>query len=288
MMIWIAIILGLTQGLCEFLPVSSSGHLVLLHAIFGIEEGAMFFTVMLHLGTLIAVFAVYWRQIWEIICSVGQFLKLLFTGRFKELKAYMRTPIQKKIGLLIAATVITTLMAVIFKDFFTEAFKGAFLGIGFLFTSAVLLMMNSFKKHGSRRSALRIPGAIGVGFMQGIAILPGVSRSGSTIAGATFFGLKKQEAAEFSFLLSIPAILGSLILQVPDIVETGISNIEWTPVIIGMAAAAVSGYLAIKLMIRLVVKNSLNTFAIYTALLGILVLLDQFVFNRFFTNPFWS
>ena len=87
MMIWIAIILGLTQGLCEFLPVSSSGHLVLLHTIFGIEEGAMFFTVMLHVGTLIAVFAVYWRQIWEIIRSIGRFLKLLFTGRFKQLKA---------------------------------------------------------------------------------------------------------------------------------------------------------------------------------------------------------
>ncbi len=285
MMIWIAIILGLTQGLCEFLPVSSSGHLVLLHTIFGIEEGAMFFTVMLHVGTLIAVFAVYWRQIWEIIRSIGRFLKLLFTGRFKELREYMHTPIQKKIWLLIAATVITTLMALIFKDFFTEAFEGTFLGIGFLFTSAVLLMMNSFK-NGSGRSALRIPGAIGVGFMQGIAILPGISRSGSTIAGATFFGLKKEEAAEFSFLLSIPAILGSLILQVPDIVETGVSNIEWTPVIIGMVAAAVSGYLAIKLMIRLVVKNNLNVFAIYTALLGILVLLDQFVFHQFFTNPF--
>ena len=118
--------------------------------------------------------------------------------------------------------------------------------------------------------------------MQGIAILPGVSRSGSTIAGARLFGLNKDAAAEFSFLLSIPAILGSLVLQLPDVLDAGFGEVAWGPILAGMAVAALSGYLAIRWMLRLIRSKSLMGFSLYTAILGCLVLLDQLAFHLFF------
>ena len=115
MNIFLAMLLGLVQGLCEFLPVSSSGHLVLLQTIFGVEEGALFFTTMLHVGTLLAVFAVYWRQIWEML----------------------RRPIQKKVGMLLLSTAVTTLLAFLFRDVISAAYEGILLGPGFLLTAAI-------------------------------------------------------------------------------------------------------------------------------------------------------
>ena len=122
--------------------------------------------------------------------------------------------------------------------------------------------------------------------MQGVAIFPGISRSGSTIAGARFFGLSKEAAAEYSFILSIPAILGSLVLQIPDVAREGLAGTSWPCVIAGTLAAAVSGYFAIRLMLRLIVKKSLKGFIIYVGVLGVLVLCDQLIFNVFFAKPF--
>ena len=118
--------------------------------------------------------------------------------------------------------------------------------------------------------------------MQGVAILPGISRSGSTIAGARFFGLDKESAAEFSFLLSIPAILGSVVLQLPDVLDAGMENLSFAPILAGMAVAAVSGYVAIRWMLRLIKTKSLMGFSIYTGILGVLVLFDQLVTHVFF------
>ena len=127
--------------------------------------------------------------------------------------------------------------------------------------------------------------AAGVGLMQGVAMLPGISRSGSTIAGSRFFGLKKEDAAEFSFLLSIPAILGSLVLQLPDLAGGGSISMGWGAIVAGMIVAAVSGYFAIRVMLKLIVNKRLTGFIIYVAVLGVLVLLDQFVFHIFFAAP---
>ncbi len=260
----LAVLLGLVQGLCEFLPVSSSGHLVLLQNIFGLEEGALFFNTMLHMGTLVAVVAVYYKQLWALI----------------------RKPFQKKVGLLLAATLITTAVAFLFRDFFDEAFEGRFLGFGFVLTAVILFLNERIARGKQTIAGMKYPQALGVGLMQGIAILPGVSRSGSTIAGSRFFGLTKEDAAEFSFLLSIPAILGSLVLQIPDVVKTGTGGVSWLCVILGTAVAAVSGYFAIRLMLRLIAKKSLMGFSIYVLILGVLVLGDQFIFHLFFERPF--
>lgn len=265
MTVWIAMLLGLVQGLCEFLPVSSSGHLVLLHNLFGIEEGALFFTTMLHVGTLIAVFVVYRQQIWDMLCQ----------------------PFSRKVGLLVLATIPTVIIALLFEDFFEDAYEGSLLGVGFLLTAIILTVSDRLSHRPERKKRkLKWGSALFIGTMQGIAILPGVSRSGSTIAGALCTGISKKTAADFSFLLSIPAILGSVVLQVPDIVSGGIGDVNWLCVIAGMVTAAVSGYFAIRFMLHLITKKRLTGFAIYVAVLGILVLIDQFVTNFFFVNPF--
>ena len=264
MSIWKAIILGLAQGLGEFLPISSSGHLVLLQTVFNIDEGALLFDTLLHVATLVAVFAVFYKQIWEMI----------------------KHPLQKKVYMLVIATAVTAVLAIAFKEFITQAFEGALLGFGFLVT-AVILALNELIAHGKRKiDEMKWYQAAGVGLMQGIATLPGISRSGSTIAGSRLFGLDKEDAAEFSFLLSIPAILGSLVLQIPDLASGGASDIGFLPIAAGMLVAGVSGYFAIRWMLQLIKNRRLTGFIIYTAVLGALVLLDQFALNIFFTRPF--
>ncbi len=260
MTIWMALLLGLVQGLCEFLPVSSSGHLVLLHKLFGVTEGVLFFTIMLHVGTLIAVFAVYYRMIW----------------------AMLRHPFQKKVGMLLAALLPTVVIAVLFSDFFEDAYAGRYLGFGFLLTSLVLTLSERKRAGKKKMETMRVPDALCVGLLQGLAILPGLSRSGSTISGALFCGLTRKEAADFSFLLSIPAILGSVVFELPDVIRGGMSGVNWLHVFAGMAAAAVSGYFAIRWMLRLITGKRLFPFAIYTGILGVLVLADQFEFHIFF------
>jgi len=258
-------LLGLVQGVTEFLPVSSSGHLVLMQKILGLDtEASLFFDTMLHMGTLVAVCVVFYQEIW----------------------AMLKKPIQKKVGLILVSTAVTVAITLIFKDFFESSFSGAFLGIEFLITSSILFLNERFA-HGKKTiSEMKVSQAAGVGLMQGISVLPAVSRSGVTIAGSRLFGLKKKDAAEFSFLLSIPAILGSVVLQLPNVIETGIHNEPWGAIFLGMLVACVSGYFAIRFMIRLIVKKSLVGFAWYTAALGVLIILDQLVFRVFFANPF--
>lgn len=261
-----AVILGIVQGLCEFLPVSSSGHLTVFQKVFGITEGNSFAIIMLHLGTLIAVFIVYRKQILELL----------------------KKPFQKKTYLLIVSTVATILMYLVFGSMFDSLEgNGIALGCSFIFTAVLLLITDfvvpriKFKKNGEI-SDMSYPAAIGVGLMQGIGILPGVSRSGSTITGARLFGLNKDAAAEYSFLMSIPAILGGLVTEIPDLVKGGIGQIDWLPTILGMLVAAVSGYFAIRFMIKLITKKKLWGFALYVGVLGLFLILDQSVFGLIF------
>ncbi|MDR2478674.1 MAG: undecaprenyl-diphosphate phosphatase [Treponema sp.] len=255
-----AIILGAAQGLTEFLPVSSSGHLVLLQKIFGISEPALFFDTMLHLGTLAAVVAVLWRDIWAILRRL-----------FQPLTAY-----------LIIATIPAVIFALVFKDYIEAAFEsGEFLGLAFLITSALL---NTAELLARRAEGYKKDGemnwldALITGVLQAVAIVPGVSRSGATLSGALFRRLDRGFAARFSFLMSIPAILGALVLQVKDIAQGGAvsGGIGAAAIIAGTVSAAVVGFFAIRLMLKIVREKSLFGFAIYTAALGLLVLADQF------------
>lgn len=257
-----SIVLGLVQGLGEFLPISSSGHLVLTERLFGIGEGGQLMTVLLHVATLAAVVIVYWEQVWAII----------------------KKPIQWKTLWLLVATAVTAAMALAFKKVFDAANEGDYLWICFIITSVILVIGELLRKN--RPQELRLKDmkwwhAVVIGAIQGVAVLPGISRSGSTITGASVCGFKKKDAAEFSFLLSIPAILGGLVLELPDLIKEGTGDFSWYGILIAMSFAGVSGYFAVRFMIRLITKKNLWPFAIYTAALGIFLFFNQYVLYLF-------
>lgn len=255
-------ILGLVQGLAEFLPISSSGHLILTRAIMGISDaqaatGAfMMLDVLLHAGTLLAVVIVFWKDWWSIL----------------------RNPFKSKLLLLlIIASIPALIVAVFFNDFVDQFFTGWFLGVSFLITSLFLLIAEVVsRKERQRSDQPQVRNAVVMGIMQAIALLPGVSRSGSTLTGGLLSGLDRKAGAKFAFMMSAPAIFGSLLFEGKDAIENGyLSQLELVPTIVGVAVAAVSGYLAIRFMLKLINRISLNWFALYTALLGIVILLLQ-------------
>jgi undecaprenyl-diphosphatase len=264
-----AILLGIIQGLTEFLPVSSSGHLVLFQKIFGIEEPALLFDTMLHAGTLVAVFVVLWKDIWAIL----------------------KKPLQPLTAYLILATIPTVIFALIFRKQIEGAFEtGEFLGFCFLITSALLLTAEFLSKRVSNKASLKKDGEMNwldaavVGIMQAIAIIPGVSRSGATLSGALSRGLDRGFAARFSFLLSIPAILGAVVFHSKGLLKAeelsgGIGVVQ---MVAGTITAAIVGFFAVKLMLKIVREKSLFGFAVYTGILGLLVLADQFVIGLVF------
>lgn len=254
---WQAMLLGLVQGLCEFLPVSSSGHLVLFQTILGIDDPGILLDTLLHVGTLIAIFVVFWRDIWGMI----------------------RRPLSKPVYMLVIATIPAVVATLLLGDFFEIAFTGRFLGLGFLATSVILMLTG--RKQGHRRE-MNYMDALVMGLFQAFAILPGVSRSGSTISGGLARGVDREEAAKFSFLMSIPAILGSVVLQVKDLATGQAAALPVVPVILGTVVAALSSLFAIKFMLYIVKRTNLRWFALYTAILGVLVCLDQWVFHIFF------
>lgn len=260
---WQAIILGIVQGLGEFLPISSSGHLVLFQNIFNIEGGELLFDTLLHAGTLIAVFIVLWKDIWEIL----------------------KNPIRKVTLTIIIATIPAVIAALFFEDFINDAFGGAYLGWGFLLTAIILALTTKVVQatQDNNLDKITIPQSIAMGVMQAMAILPGVSRAGSTICGGLYTKGNRDAVTRFSFLMSIPAILGSLVFMIKDIVEIGASEtIVVSNVVLGVIAAAVAGVLSLKIMIKLVKQGKLWMFGIYVGILGVLVLIDQYFLHIVF------
>jgi len=276
-----AVILGVIQGLTEFLPVSSSGHLVLFQNIFGISVPTLLFDTMLHAGTLAAVVAVLWKNIW----------------------AVLRKPVQPLTAYLIIATVPTVIAALVFRKPLERAFEtGRFLGFAFLATSALLVAAELLAKRGGdavenrgnegrvakNASTMNWPDALVVGVMQAVAVIPGVSRSGATLSGALSRGLDRDFAARFSFLLSIPAILGAAVFQLKDLAKDGAASgapaggIGAAALIAGTLSAAVVGFFSVRLMLKIVREKSLWGFAVYTGVLGLLVLFGQFVLKLAF------
>ncbi|MFP3089502.1 undecaprenyl-diphosphate phosphatase [Treponema sp. TIM-1] len=264
MEIFEALILGAVQGITEFLPVSSSGHLVLLQRIFKINEPVLLFDTVVHGGTLIAVFIVLRRDIGNIL----------------------RRPLQPLTGLLALATLPAVVFALVFKDPIDRAFASATgLGFAFLITAAALGISEILSKRPGRpREGVTMTwlDALIIGVLQVIAIIPGVSRSGLTLSGALSRRLERDFAARFSFLLSIPAILGALVLQIKEFGGSSGGGIGPGPLLAGTAAAAVVGFFSIKFMLKLVRERSLWGFAVYTALLGILVTVDHYISQVFF------
>ena len=258
-----ALILGAVQGLTEFLPISSSGHLLVLEKLMGINsaEGSLLtLNILLHFGTLVAIFAVYWKRIWNMICH----------------------PFKSELRWLIVATIPAVIAALVVD--FDEAFEGKFIVWSFYLTSIVLVAgtaVNKWRrKNRTLHKKIRWNDAVAMGCMQAVAILPGLSRSGSTISGGVAAGLSRKRAADFSFLMSIPAILGSAVLDLKDVIFDGAGGaIAPLPMIVGVLAAAIFGLIAIKGFLYLIRKVSMNVFAVYTFVLGTVLLLNNYVFH---------
>ena len=293
MEIWEALVLGIIQGLSEFLPISSSGHLLLIEKL-GIGQENLFFNVMLHVGTLLAVLIAL-RKTWIrlIIQPFGDLKKRLTKRKtvstkqnkpsgqtISGLKAANETYEYQKVfgglaaskidGYLVLACVPTVAFAFAFKLLFPDLLEGKLLGCGFVLTAVLLYAGENFN---STKSALLAPKtSILTGVLQGMAVLPGVSRSGETISALTLQGVEKKAATTFSFLLSIPIILGSALYESLDLF-TGKATLSIAPaaVVAGMISAFLSGLVAIKFFLKLIEKHSMTGFVIYTLLLGIAV-----------------
>lgn len=253
MAFWVAVILGIIQGLTEFLPVSSSGHLVLFQKIFGIETDCLFFDIVVHLGTLLAVIIVFHKSIWEMV----------------------KNPFCEKARKLVFATIPTIIIAMLFKDFFKASFNGDLLFIGFFVTAIFMFIADFSCKNNYQYKTMSYGNAFVMGIFQGFAILPGISRSGSTITSALVQGVRRNESAEFSFLMSIPAILGSLVFELFDMKGTSLI-IPWYSIVIGFIFSAIFGYIAIKMMLKVIKKAKFVWFGIYLLILAIFVALNKF------------
>ncbi|MCL2832601.1 MAG: undecaprenyl-diphosphate phosphatase [Treponema sp.] len=259
-----ALILGVVQGITEFLPVSSSGHLVLLQKIFGIGEPALLFDILVHTATLIAVCVVLWKDIWDILKKIIQPLTLY----------------------IIIATIPAVIAALVFRKQINGVFSStSLLGFFFLVTSALLVCSELFSRKAAKTAAdnktavtekkMKWLDALIIGIFQAVAIVPGISRSGATLSAGLFRGLKRDFAVRFAFLLSIPAILGALVLQVKDIGKIT-ESIGALPLAVGFIAAAVTGFFSVKIMLKIVRERSLFGFAVYTCVLGLIVIIDSF------------
>jgi undecaprenyl-diphosphatase len=267
-----AIILGIVQGLGEFLPISSSGHLALLQHFFGIEgESILLFAVLLHVGTLVSVFVIYWKDIVLLCKELGLTIVDLLTGKGPRINS---SP-ERRLGfMIVVATIPTGLMGVLLKDMFTGFYDSlTAIGIGFLITGTILWIAERNGRGQTQVEGMKYRHALFIGTMQGIAITPGISRSGSTIFGGLLMGIDRNFALRFAFLVSIPAILGSVVMELPSALERGIQSDLIGPIVVGMLVSAVMGFVAIKAMLRVVANLKLSIFSFYTWILGIAVLI---------------
>ena len=272
MNIFEAIMQGIIQGLTEFLPVSSSGHLSLYQHFTGNSgEGALLFSAVLHLGTLVAVFTAFRKTIWELIKELGFMIKDIFTGKlkWKEMNPPRRAIIMMIISLLML------IPFYIFKDFFEGVSEDSDIiveGICFLYTATILFLSDRCVKGNKKFGDITVKNAVTVGAFQGVALLPGVSRSGSTISGGLFCGFERETAVQYSFILGIPAILGGCLLQVKDAVDQKAMDIEPLNFAVGFIVSAIVGICAIKMVNWLVKSDKFKIFAVYTLILGVVVI----------------
>ena len=270
-----AVILGLVQGLAEFLPISSSGHLALLQQWFDIDENkVLLFAVLLHVGTLISVFIVYWKDIWELIVELCLTIKDLLTGKGLRLE---ERPVRKLGVMIIVATIPTAIIGILFNDLFDKLYTSVLpIGIGLIITGFLLVLAERTGNSNRGIDKMNFRNALFIGTVQGIAICPGISRSGSTLFGSLICNLDRKFAVKFVFLISIPSILGSAIMETPEAIKAGFDMAQLGPVLVGMAVAAVSGLIAIKTMIKIVSDKKLRYFSYYVWALGAAVVIYSF------------
>lgn len=263
-----AAILGLVQGLTEFLPVSSSGHLTLLQAMFGIEEQGLLFSVLLHFGTLISVFICFWRDIVEMIREFFYLLRDIARGKANPNK----TPMRRQMLMVVIATV-PMIAAVFVNDVIENLFTSPLL-VGFmLLITATLLTVTDLHGFGRKDvSTASWRDALIIGVMQLVAIVPGISRSGTVLTGGALRGFSRGFAVKFAFIMSIPVILGANIFSVADAIREGLDPALIMPCIVGVLVATLAGIAAIKFMNMLIKRRNFRPFVVYCALAGVITI----------------
>lgn len=265
-----AIILGAVQGLSEFLPISSSGHLALIPHLLGVETGLAFDTI-LHLGTLIAIFTFFWKDIINIVKGFILSIVDLSEG-LDKFKNGLETSAEKRFAwLILIGTIPTGIIGVFFKDAVETIFRGTlFIGFFLIITGLILYYSERHSSGNIQAKDMTFKQAIIVGICQGLAVLPGISRSGSTIASGLCLGLEREYAARYSFLLSVPAVIAAGVLQIKDITNMDASI---TVLIAGFLSSVIFGYLAIKLLMKMIKGWSLDIFAYYCWIIGALTII---------------
>ena len=257
MSIFAAIVLGFIQGLTEFLPISSSGHLSLAEALLGIQNGNNYFNILLHLATLLSVLVVL----------------------YKDILALIKKPISSLTLKVALATVITCVGAAILKIFIPKLFEVGFLGFGFLLSGMLMLVCFLPKKQTMQNAKeISLKGAIAMGISGCFAVLPGVSRSGTSICAGIIAGENRQNCVKFSFLISIPIIIASMVFELAFSGTAGAVAIGFLPCFAGAISAFFSSLVSIKFMLKIAKKGNWIYFAIYLILLSFGVLIYTFAF----------
>ncbi len=268
-----AVIYGIIQGLAEFLPISSSGHLAIAHSLFGgadLEKDYFTFDILLHLATLIAVLIVYAKDIFPLIPAFFKMAGKIFKGKFK----FKECDEKERLIIYILLATLPLAAAVFLTDKVEFLSKNVKIVGGILIFNGLVLFLSDLIPNGKKDIMTAKPkNALAVGLCQLCAIMPGLSRSGSTITGGRLCGFSREFAVKFSFILSIPAIIGANIFEVPEIVNNPITSSDIPAYLLGMLAAAVTGILAMKLLAYISKKSNFRIFSVYCVIVGIIALI---------------
>lgn len=298
------IFMGIVQGLTEFLPVSSSGHLALFKIMFGIEtETGMLFDVLLHFGTLVAICTVFYKDVAKLITEGLYILKnslinvaIFFHNSFIQIKNHLKkdkllkeeldlgtyhpvanSSYRKFVLLVIVSTIPTGIIGIIGKDMVEMASKILIVPGICLIITAILLFVADITKGGEKLPKdITYSNAFIIGIVQGVATLPGISRSGSTITACLLSGFNRSFAVKYSFIMSIPAILGAMVLELKDLSVVALSAGEIVSYIVGMVIAGVVGYVCIKMMLAVVRNKKFKFFAVYCLIIGLISIIGHF------------
>ena len=261
MSILIALFLGIIQGITEFLPISSSGHLILFENVLGVSGSNVFFNLILHFASLIAVVIIFWKDVVYLV----------------------KNPFGKEMKRIIVASIPTIIVAFVVRYCVEDYILVMFLGYGFLLSSFIIFITSILQKRKTNLGNLDFgyKQSFIIGLVQGFAVLPGISRSGSTICAGLIQGINREESAKFSFLISIPIILGGVGLEIVEGVRFGFGHINIGASIIGFFASFLVALFTIKLMMKIVKRGNWIYFSIYLLLLSIFVLINQYVLCLF-------
>lgn len=250
-----AIILGIVQGITEWLPVSSSGHLVLFQQLFGLGESVAF-DALVHIATVIVIFMVFWKDILAML---------------RSLLAWKWDDNTKLLAFIIIATIPTAIIGLLFEDWLTGLFTNMLLLGVFFIVNGMILFLTRYAK-AKKGKELNWWESLLMGIAQGISIIPSISRSGITVSTGLFLGIKKENLIKFSFLMSVPAIIGALVLKADELVFESLGAM-----IFGFVAALIVGYFSLKLVIRTIEKGKWHYFAYYCVALGIVILVFSLI-----------